>query len=161
MESLPQEIPKVVGITGHRSLAKGDIPKIRAALKALVGNPAVSEIWFGGALGADTVALQAALEFRVGRRPKLVVVVPNTTDHQPVETRAWIHRADQVIELKAEITVKNKYQAFQQRNEFIVDHSSVLVAFWNGLFKSGTGSCVRYAQTTKCKLKHIPCGPAA
>lgn len=156
MDPVPKSIPKMVGITGPRDLSREGVAKVRSALKALVGNYSVDEIWFGGARGTDSIALQAALEFRVGRRPKLVVVVPNTVDEQPVETRQWTRRADSIIELKQEITDEDNFRAFHYRNEFICNHASVLVAFWNGNLKSGTGACIRYAEKTKLNVKKIP-----
>ena len=154
----PKVIPKVVGITGHRDLIPGDLAKIRAAMKALLANVSVDEIWFGGATGVDTEALRAALEFRVGRRPKLVVILPDTLLRQPYQTHSVTRQADSIIELKRAITPDDGYRAFHERNEFIVNHASVLVAFWSGVGKSGTASTVTYAKKTKLPVKIIPIG---
>ncbi len=150
-------MPKVVVISGHRDISPDDVKKVWAAMKGLVRNPTVDEIWIGGARGVDNEALRAALEFRVGPKPKLVVVVPNEVRHQPAECWEWIHRADSVIELKQEITARDKFASYRKRNEFMVDHGTALVAFWSGK-RSGTGNAVSYAKRLKISVTHIPVG---
>lgn len=115
-------------------------------MKALVGNKTLDAIYFGGARGADTEALKAALEFREGQHPKLVVVVPDTVENQPSDTREWTRKADEVIELRNPITSEDSYASFKARNQYLVDAATLLVAFWNGVYKSGTGSAVRMAE---------------
>ncbi len=115
-------------------------------MKLVAQNKTVDAIYFGGALGADTVALRAAHEFREGKRPHLTVVAPDTAARQPFEARKWFKLADEVIELHYPITKNDGYESFKQRNQYIVDISTSLVAFWNGDSKSGTGSAVRMAQ---------------
>lgn len=150
---------RVASITGHRDLSEGNRRVIWAAMKGLVSNPKVTEIWFGGAKGADNEALKAALHHRGTLSvPKLVVVVPDHLLHQPRECQLIIERADQVIELKNPIMADDRYASYHRRNEFLVDHASVLVAFWDGKPGSGTASTVNYAKKTKCIVKHIPMG---
>lgn len=115
-------------------------------MKALVGNASLDAIYFGGAAGADTEALRAALELRSGKRPHLVVVVPDTIDKQPLLTREWTRQADEVIELQNPITSDDGYASFKTRNQYLVDVGSFGVAFFNGNYKSGTGHAVRAAE---------------
>jgi uncharacterized phage-like protein YoqJ len=39
-----------------------------------------------------------------------------------------------------------------ERNQYMVDHSSILLAVYNGAYRSGTGMTVRYAQQLKKEL---------
>lgn len=77
-----------VAITGNRRLAAGDVVTVARRVAALVLDPAVEEVVFGGAAGADTEALRSALVARRGPRPRLTVVVPGTLADQPAETQA-------------------------------------------------------------------------
>jgi uncharacterized phage-like protein YoqJ len=122
----------------------------------LVAREGIEELWFGGARGTDTVALLAALAHRKEGRPKLVVVVPDKVSRQPYEAQAAIRRADQVIELGHPITKEDRYAAFKERNVYLVDHTSFLVAFWTGDYKTGTGHAVAYAERDGIKVYKIP-----
>ena len=150
--------PKAVAITGHRHLSDKDKATIWRSMQTLVCNPTISEILFGGAVGADTEALQAALLHRKGKSPRLTVVVPCREEDQPWAARKWFGQADKVIELGNPITSADRYESYHIRNRYLVDHAISVVAFWDGLPKSGTGSCVRYAKDKGVKLIHIPMG---
>ena len=39
-----------------------------------------------------------------------------------------------------------------ERNRYMVDHSSVLLAVYNGVYRSGTGMTVRYAESKRRKI---------
>jgi len=152
---------KSVVITGHRDLSPDDVVKVRMVMRVLVGKEHIGRIYLGGARGADTEALKAAVEFRKGKKPELVVVLPNVIDDQPAEAREWIRKADKVIEMGRKITPDDNYAAYHARNEHMVDAArvdsvdSVLVAFWNGLKTNGTGSCVSYARRKELKVEII------
>lgn len=155
----PMPTPKVVVISGHRDISPDDLRKVWAGVKLLVANSSVDEIWVGGARGVDNEALKAALHYRgEAKRPKLVVVVPDRIQNQPSECWEWIRRADSVIELQHPITAADKYASYRNRNEFMLNHGSALVAFWSGNKKSGTGSAVNYAKRLNIPVKHLPIG---
>ena len=40
------------------------------------------------------------------------------------------------------------------RNKYMVDHSAVVIAVWNGK-PSGTGNTIRFAKERGCKIKII------
>jgi len=152
VEKLPAVRPpdrerwKIVSITGHRDLSPKDLRLVQRGLQALVNNKTIDAIYFGGAKGTDTEALKAAVGFRTGTRPHLVVVVPDTVDAQPWGTREWTRKADEVIELRNPITQDDKFKSYRLRNQYLVDICTFLVAFWNGDYKSGTGQAVRMAE---------------
>lgn len=148
-------MPKVVVISGHRDISPDDVRKVWAAMKLIIENPSVDEIWIGGARGVDDEALKASLHYRGDRKkPMLVVVVPDKVVHQPRQCWEFIRRADRVIELEQPITAADKFASYRNRNEFMLNHGSVLVAFWNGK-RSGTGNAVSYAKKLSIPVKHI------
>lgn len=135
-----------VAVTGNRGVTAADRRVIRRVLRELLADPQIDTIYFGGAVGADTEALQAALELRRGARPRLVVVVPDSLDAQPVRTRHVSRRADEVIELRRPIVRADRWGAYHARNRWMVDHASLVVAFWDGHPRSGTAATVGYAR---------------
>jgi uncharacterized phage-like protein YoqJ len=136
-----------VGITSHRKFTAADMGKARRAIKSLIENPNVERILFGGAIGLDTICLEAALEFRTTpSKPELVVIVPNRIQHQPRQAQRAIHRADTVLELGLPITLDDGYRAYKVRNTKIVEASDVIVALWNEDPQTGTGHAVGVAK---------------
>lgn len=134
---------KAASISGHRSIGPNSKRRVWYAVQLLVENSSIKEIYFGGARGTDTEALKAALYYRSGKHPRLVVVLPDTLNQQPRDTREWTVRSDEVIELKIPLTPEDGFASYKKRNEYIVDHGTILVAFFNGNFKSGTGHQIR------------------
>ena len=51
------------------------------------------------------------------------------------------------MEAKTVKVVADHYEAdvMQKRNEYMVDHSDIVLAVWNGK-KSGTENCIKYAE---------------
>lgn len=150
---------KAAAITGHRTLGPVSTRRVWAAAETLLKNTTIDVIYLGGASGVDTEFLKAALQYRIGLRPKLIVVVPDTIDRQPVSTREWTRRADEVVELLEPITAGNRYLSYKRRNEYLVDQGTFLIAFFNGNFKSGTGSAINYAKKCGKGVYIIPVGP--
>lgn len=149
---------KIASITGHRDLSERDRVRLYSAMKGLAQNPTIDAIYFGGAIGADTEALKSALEYRSEQRPWLVAVMPDVVEAQPSSTHQWARAADELIELKNPITSGDKYASYRIRNQYLVDVCSLLVAFWNGNYKSGTGSAVRMAEQQNKPVHRIPMG---
>lgn len=147
---------KIVSVTGHRSLTATDRERVRKGAQALVSNPTIDAIYFGGARGVDTEALKVALELRTEKKPWLVVVVPDTVEAQPYDTRLWTRKADEVIELRNLITRDDKFASYRIRNQYLVDICMFLVAFFNGDYKSGTGQAVRMAEKDGLFVYKVP-----
>jgi hypothetical protein len=147
---------KIVSITGHRSLSPTDKTIVRKGIQALVNNKTIDAIYLGGARGVDTEALKAALELRTDKRPWLTVVLPDTISDQPLDTREWTRKADEIIELRNPITKDNKYVSYRIRNQYLVDICMFLVAFFNGDYRSGTGQAVRMAEKVGLFVYKVP-----
>lgn len=65
------------------------------------------------------------------------------------------------MEAKTVKVVADHYEAdvMQKRNEYMVDHSDIVLAVWNGK-KSGTENCIKYAEKWAKKWNissHEPC----
>ena len=138
--------PHRVAITANRLLLPEDHGVIFTAMTKLLTDPAVEAIYFGGAIGGDTIALQACLDVVMMDRPRLIVVVPNMLKNQPSSTHTASKSADELIELGRPITNADGWRAFHARNEYMVDHAQTVVAFWNKVPKGGTYACMSYAR---------------
>jgi len=136
-------------------LTDKDVTTIRDKVGSLVARDDIEQMYFGGAIGADTVALEAALDLRKNKTPRLVAVVPNRINNQPKETQAALSRADEVIELGNPITSANGYKAYHLRNRAMVDMATDVVAFWSGDIHSGTYSTIKYANDNTKKVDAV------
>lgn len=61
-----------------------------------------------------------------------------------------------LMEAKTVKVVADHYEAdvMQKRNEYMVDHSDIVLAVWNGK-KSGTKNCIKYAEKMGKKVEYI------
>jgi predicted Rossmann fold nucleotide-binding protein DprA/Smf involved in DNA uptake len=145
-ESGGEPAGRIVAITGNRLLLPRDREVIAEVMRELAADPGVGALLFGGAIGADTAALEAALDARRGDRPRLVVVVPDTIAVQPRETQEVSRRADERVELGLRIRPEDRFRAYRERNRRLVERATELIAFWNGQERSGTAATIRLAR---------------
>lgn len=134
----------ILGITGSRDFSLEGEKLIQEVIQDYCTNPDVKSIIFGGARGADTVALRAALNSRKDYIPKLIVALPVNVAYQPKDTHIITTQADEVIEMS--LVGKSMYRI---RNQYIVDNCTQLVAFWNRDEASGTAQTIRLAKAQK------------
>lgn len=148
---------KIASITGHRDIGPKSLALLRREAAALAKNPTIDAIALGGARGVDTEFLKTVYHARDGKRPWLIVVVPDTVEKQPWEAKAAIRTmADEVIELGNPITSEDRFESFRTRNVYLVELCSLLVACWDGNYKSGTGHAVKVAEAKNVPVVRIP-----
>lgn len=134
-----------VCVTGRRDLTPEGKRVIVQRIREILTEPGIETIYFGGARGADTIALAAAIKYRKGSVPRLVAVVPDTVERQPWEARTIVVLADEVIELKHPISREDGYRSFIARDEWMVDRSGRVEAFWDRRRKGGTWKTIQHA----------------
>lgn len=126
----------IIAITGHR-----DYPDPAALYNGLDGLKA-KQYFFGGARGVDC----DALEYIARTQPGAIrtVVVPNTVSAQPLSSQRIITRyATEIIELKN--TGPDRYMI---RNQYMVDHSTKVQAFYDFRGSGGTFNTIEYSRQT-------------
>lgn len=125
----------------------------------LVAEENLGCLYFGGAIGGDTLALQYALQYRVGAWPQCIVIAPNKFHHLPYEAQHAARKADRVVELCFPIQASDNFLAYDLRNERLVEaavsENGYLLAFWSGR-PSGTKNAVDYARSKNYPVLHIP-----
>lgn len=111
----------------------------------------------GMALGVDTIFALAVLELKKEGHPlQLHCALPC-----PEQCKKWNHvdivrYREILMEAKTVKVVADHYEAdvMQKRNEYMVDHSDIVLAVWNGK-KSGTENCIKYAEKMGKKVEYI------
>ena len=108
----------------------------------------------GMSRGVDIWAAELVLEYRC-RNPELhlICACPFPGFERSWST-VWQQRCGDILcraDLKRFISPEYDTLCFQRRNQWMVDHSSLIIAVWNGL-PSGTRNTIVYAER-----KGIPC----
>lgn len=157
-----------IGVTGHRILEEVD--KIEAGVKealrrieeAFPGKPLT--VLSALAEGADRIVARLVLE-RPGAR--LIAPLPLAksdylADFKSPESRAeflsLLDRAEQVIEMDSAAT---RDQAYENVGHYVVQHSDVLIAVWDGRNaqgRGGTGAIVDRARERGLAIAWVHAG---
>lgn len=153
---------RTMGFTGHRPQRLGGfderLPIWEALRKRLYveTREAIAQGYYtfisGMALGVDTIAAEAVLTLREQLPDlgiKLVAAVPFEGQERkwPVAAqqryRRLLEQADYVYTVCPPGFANWK---LHRRNQWVVDHSSLLLALWDGIEDGGTYRCVAYAK---------------
>ena len=151
---------KVCAFTGHRpkSFPWGyeesarDCLLLKEVLEAQItalAEQGVTDFLSGMAQGVDLWSSQIVLDLQK-KNPalKLHCVLPckgqdsKWTASAQERYRSILAQANEVIYVGQEYN----RDCMLKRNRYLVDHSSILLAVYNGTWRSGTGATVRYAQ---------------
>ncbi len=181
MQPLPDRLPLVIGVTGHRDLRDSDIPRLENEIAAIIrrlrhdylGNDTETPLVVLSALaeGADRVVVRAAL----AQGARLVAPMPMPIDEYRRDFEPGLRpgNAAQFDELLAQalaapvmpfvpgnsleaVRADRKKRAEQYRavGLFIVQHCHVLIALWDGDERSmAVGGT---AEVVRCKREGIP-----
>lgn len=153
-----------VCVTGHRptkliggyNLDSPENVKIKEEMKtiltALLEQKCEKLVCYSGmALGIDLLFADSVLSLKdiFGERIKLICAIPfenqtkNWVKHEDIVFYHLIlEYADEIVNTSGKIEYKASY--LQKRNEYMVDHSDLILAYWNGT-PSGTKNCIDYA----------------
>ena len=158
---------KTICLTGHRpkSLPWGyDESKERCVMfkkeleKIFLGaiDYGISTFLTGMAEGFDMIGAEILLDIRKNRNIKVIAIVPCVGQElkwKPDQQKSYktiMKRCNDVITLSDRYTPT----CMNERNKFMVVHSSICVACWNGK-PSGTGNTVRFAKQNGNKIRII------
>lgn len=142
-----------VMITAHRDLTDEDQKTIQETINQEIIDPKIDIIYFGGAIGGDSLALETALNARRVLYPKLVVVLPKTIKDQRSDLHEITKKADEIIELK--LSRKIYADIWWEHDKWMVNNSHKCIAFWDGIEAGGTYNTMRYAQQQGKQIQHV------
>lgn len=138
---------KTACVSGHRALPKNfDEKKLKNAFLTLI-NDGYDTFLVGMALGFDTICFRLLEQIREQEKIKIVACVPCEEQDklfnalQKKEYRQMLESADQKIVLSK---TYNR-QCMQKRNKFMVDNSSIVIAYLSQDF-GGTKNTIEYAK---------------
>jgi hypothetical protein len=158
-----------VGVTGHRYVTENEkIEKgVDTALLHIleVYTPEKISIHTSLAEGADRLVLQRTLQ--LFENPHIIVPLPFPKDQylkdfpgakSKEEFNELINRADKVITFPP---AKTKNKSYQIVGEYILDHSDIMVAIWDGKppqGQGGTGDIINAVRNRNLPLAWIHAG---
>jgi hypothetical protein len=168
MDSSPSLLPLVIGVTGHRDLRPEDTSDLQRSVATvldeitakLAGVPVV--LLSPLAEGADRLVARVALDRQIALHVPLPMPIAEyeTTfvdEASRKEFRELLERAEEVFEVAAselpaewrtEASGNVRDEAYAAVGAYVVRHSQILVALWNGVdsgLAAGTDSVVRWA----------------
>lgn len=150
-----------VCFTGHRSIPPACADALRrdtaALIRSLYGE-GYTLFLTGGALGFDTLAAETLLTLK-RECPSLfsVMIIPCENQSSPWPPTAQEHYLELVGASDGCICLQKEYTAdcMHRRNRFMVDHSSICIAYFDGRPRGGTGATVRYAQSAGVTVHNL------
>jgi uncharacterized phage-like protein YoqJ len=139
-------VTDAITITGSREfLTFAPDELFSSVLGAFVG---YKRMWLlGGAIGVD----QLATEWLLSKKEQVIAVVPFTVREQPKVVHGTLTKVGQCIDLQ----LRKSKKAYIDRNEFMVNRSSTVIAFWNGE-KGGTWSTIQFALRQRKQVHVYP-----
>ena len=140
--------PAITVVSGIRDIDPAWEPQV--ALSVTGELPVADEIRFGGAIGVDTMALDAVCG---APEASLVVYVPFTVSQQPKAAQRVIREcADRVVELG----LRRSKRAYLDRNRAMLEGAHRLLAFTDGRDTGGTAWTVREAERLGLDVILVP-----
>ncbi|MBD5099555.1 MAG: DUF1273 domain-containing protein [Clostridiales bacterium] len=125
------------------------LKEILAAKIEVLVNQGVTDFLSGMALGADLWCSQIVLDLKK-KKPalKLHCVLPCKGQESKWTASAQEHYYSILAQANEVVYVRQEYSrdCMLERNRWMVDRASILLAVYNGTYRSGTGMTVRYAQ---------------
>lgn len=152
-ETRPEPLPRlglmpefVIGITGHRDISEKDIDKLRADLREAFSSVAQQlpnipvRVVSGLASGADTIALEVALE--LGLEVRAVLPMPLASYRQDFEGEALGTletllnnprlEVTEIPMFPANDTSQNRDAQYSLLADYLARRSNLLIAIWDG-----------------------------
>ena len=137
--------------TGHRQIASDDLAglqkRLQKAMKYFI-KQGVTDFYAGGALGFDTLAVQAVLKARrFHPQVRLILALPchdQDARWKEADRRLYasiLQKADQVVYFSERYTRSCMFE----RNRYLVDHSDICICYCASE-EGGTAYTVHYAE---------------
>lgn len=125
------------------------LKEVLASQISALAEQGVTDFLSGMAQGVDLWCAQIVLELRK-KNPvlRLHCILPCERRESKWTVSAQEHYRSILAQADGIIYVGQEYSqdCMLKRNRYLVEHSTILLAFYNGSRRSGTGATVRYAQ---------------
>ena len=131
------------------------LKEVLASQISALAEQGVTDFLSGMAQGVDLWCAQIVLDLRkTNPALKLHAILPCEGQERKWMASAQEHYRSILAQANEGIYVGQEYSrnCMLKRNRCLVDHSSILLAVYNGTYQSGTGMTVRYAQRLKREI---------
>ena len=131
------------------------LKEVLASQISALAEQGVTDFLSGMAQGVDLWCAQIVLDLRKTHPAlKLHAILPCEGQERKWTASAQEHYRSILAQANEVIYVGQEYSrnCMLKRNRYLVDHSSILLAVYNGTYQSGTGMTVRYAQRLKREI---------
>jgi uncharacterized phage-like protein YoqJ len=152
---------KAVAFTGHRHINADNIVHLREELIHTICEQyhnGYTTFIVGGAVGFDLISAEIVLKLQQEFIDiQLLCAVPYSGHHlhfRDEEKERYIHIASKAT---SNIILSPCYYeaCFLHRNDYMIEHCSLLIAYYNQSFRSGTGYTVRRAQANNISIINL------
>ena len=131
------------------------LKEVLASQISALAEQGVTDFLSGMAQGVGLWYAQIVLDLRkTNPALKLHAILPCEGQERKWTASAQEHYRSILAQANEVIYVGQEYSrnCMLKRNRYLVDHSSILLAVYNGTYQSGTGMTVRYAQRLKREI---------
>ena len=125
------------------------LKEVLAAQIKMLADRGVTDWLSGMAQGVNLWCAQIVLDLKKNNPTlKLHAILPCVGQERKWTASAQEHYRSILAQTNEVIYVGQEYSrnCMLKRNRYLVDHSSILLAVYNGIYRSGTGMTVRYVQ---------------
>ena len=150
---------KTLCFTGHRRLSDVQHNWLAETLPEVIERAihgGYTRFISGGALGFDQLAAESVIWLKDSYPVTLWVAMPfyGYADKWPERQRAHSRKINEQADQSFMVSKDYSRNVYQIRNEWMVNHSDVVVAAWNGT-PSGTANTVNYAKSQGKKILRL------
>lgn len=142
-----------IGVTGHRQFLHSTLSIMQNARQRLLELGA-EQVITGMALGFDQLICDVCIELGI----PFIAAIP-CKDQEKLWTIPQQERYHALLSKSAAIIMVDdgEYAPWKmmKRNQYIVDHSGLILSYWTGTKQGGTAQCLRYAKNRKVKVEFI------
>lgn len=145
-------VARAVSVSGHRIVESDfDKEKLKGVFLSLIER-GYDTFLIGMAIGFDTLCFQILEKIREEKDIKIIACIPCKEQDKKFNQAQKAEYARLIKSADGKVLISKEYnqRCMQKRNEFLVNNSSLLVAYLNRDF-GGTANTVNYA-----KSKNLP-----
>lgn len=161
MQNIIIDKSKTIAFTGHRNITANNLLPLKEELTHVLieqYNNGYRTFITGGAMGFDLLAAETVLHLQETFTDiQLLITVPYAGHHLYFTDNEIERYADVAEKATSNIILSSHYyeDCFLRRNDYILEHSSLLIAYYGQSFYSGTGYTVRRAEANKIPIINL------
>lgn len=161
MKNIIIDKSKTIAFTGHRNIVADNLLPLKEELTAVLTeqyNKGYHTFITGGARGFDLLSAEVVLSMQERFADiQLFIAVPYAGHHLYFTDNEIERYADVAEKATSNIILSSYYyeDCFLRRNDYILEHSSLLIAYYGQSFYSGTGYTVRRAEANKTPIINL------